>query len=88
MDCASGLMGHLIASLPPDQRAERYRHLAAKTITMAQAESNPDRRTEYLTLAAGWHSLAVEAERFLAGTAPDEIAVEDEQPEVMPRHPH
>ena len=88
MDCASGLMGHLIASLPPSQRSERYRHLAAKTITMAQAETNPDRRTEYLTLAAGWHSLALEAERLLARSAPEEVPEEDEYSEVVPRHPH
>ena len=81
-------MGHLIASLPPDKRAERYRHFAAQTITLAQAETNPERRTEYLTLAAGWHSLALEAERFLAGTTPDEVAGEYGHSEVMPRHPH
>ncbi len=81
-------MGHLIASLPPNQRAKRYRHYAAETIIMAQAETNPDRRTEYLTLAECWHSLAVEAERPLAGLAPDEETGDDEHSEVMPRHPH
>jgi hypothetical protein len=88
MNRVSGLMSHLIASLSPNQRAERYRHYAAETITMAQVETNPDRRTEYLTLAASWHSLAVEAERLSAGLSPDEATDGDEHSEETACKPH
>ena len=74
-------MSHLIASLPPEQRAERYRQFAAQAVTMAQAESNPEQRAELLTVAAGWHSLAVEAERSLSGPGSRGCLSEDEPAE-------
>jgi hypothetical protein len=65
-------VGQLLASLPPDQRAERYREFAAQAIIRAQHAANTDERAEHLTMAAGWHTLAVEAERLIATANPGE----------------
>ena len=60
----------MLASLPLEQRAERYRQLAAQAVTKAQEETDPDRRAEFLTKASGWHAMAVEAERYLSRIIP------------------
>lgn len=73
MDRMSGPMGRLLAALPLEQRAERYRQFAAAAVTKAQESTDPDRKTEYLTMAAGWHSLAVEAEHSLGIAIPSVI---------------
>ena len=58
-------VGQLLASLPPEERAERYRQFAAQAMIKATETANSDQRTEYLTMASGWHALAVESERAL-----------------------
>ena len=73
-------MGQLLASLPPEQRAERYRQFAAHAVTKAQETTDPERRADYLTMASGWHAMAVEAERYLGESLPGEHFTVD-QPE-------
>lgn len=63
MDRMGGPMGLVLAALPPEQRAERYREFAAAAMRKAQETTDPDRHAEYLAMALGWHCLAVEAER-------------------------
>jgi hypothetical protein len=69
MDGESAPVGQMFASLSPEKRAERYRQFAAKTMEKAQAATSAESHAEYLTMAAGWHTLAVEAER-MAGNDP------------------
>ena len=80
-------MGQLLASLPPDERAERYREFAAQAIMRAQDAASADERAEHLTMAAGWHTLAVEVERLLATVNPGE-AVSPERDQSAPRDSH
>jgi hypothetical protein len=61
----SGPVGRLLASLPPAERAERYREFANDAMQKAQTAVNSEHRIEYLTMAAGWHSLASEIERLM-----------------------
>ena len=74
-------MGKLLASLPLEQRAERYRQLAAQAVIKAREETDPGLRAEYLTMASGWHAMAVEAERKL-GRAISGDAVNLDQPKA------
>jgi hypothetical protein len=83
MDRMGGPMGRLLASLPLEQRAERYRQLAAATMRKARGMADADRRGKYLIMAIGWHALAVEAERSLGKVVPNEIAGSD-QDEAAP----
>jgi len=76
-------MGQLLASLPPEQRAERYRQFAAHAVTKAQETTDPERRADYLTMASGWHAMAVEAERYVRGAIPGED-INLDQDEVAP----
>ena len=58
-------MGRLLSSLPPAERAECYRQFARSAVRKAQAVTDEEYRAEYLTMASGWHSLALEIERSL-----------------------
>lgn len=87
MDRVSGRVGQLLASLPPEQRAERYRQFASQAVVKSQEATDPDRKAEYLTMASGWHTLAVEAERSLGGVIPGETISLDHveaSPDDMP----
>ena len=77
MDRLDRPMGQLLASLPPEQRAERYRQFAAHAVTKAQETTDPERRADYLTMASGWHAVALEAERLVDGA----ITGEDVSPD-------
>ena len=55
-------VGQALDSLPPKQRAERYRQFASDVMQKAQAAQHPDQKTEYLAMASGWHAMAVESE--------------------------
>ena len=72
MDRVGRPVGQLLASLPIEQRAERYRQFAAHAVIRAQETTDPDQRAEYLTMASGWHAMAVEAERYLGLAIPGE----------------
>jgi hypothetical protein len=61
----SGPVGRMLASLPPAERAERYREFANEAMQKAQAAADSEHRIEYLTMAAGWHSLASAIERSM-----------------------
>jgi hypothetical protein len=73
-------MGRSVESLPPEKRAEHYRELANEAIRKAQKTPAPERRTEFLALAGGWHSMAIEAERLVA----KQVSPEVDQPKVNP----
>lgn len=66
----SGLLGQLLAKLPIEERAQRYREMAAQILGKAHGEPDPDRRAEYIAMASGWHTLAQEAERFFGADQP------------------
>jgi hypothetical protein len=72
MDSAGAPVGQLLSSLPLEERIERYRQFAAQFVAKALEESDADRRAEYIAMAAGWHSMAQEAERYLAPGFPPE----------------
>ena len=84
MNGKSAPMGQLLASLPPEQRAERYRQFANDAMKKAQDSKDPDRRAEFLTLASGWHAMAVEAERAV----PSSPLNESDQPQHRTRTPN
>src|SRR5258708_20686482 len=64
-------------SLPSDQRAERYRQVASEAIQKAKETRDPERRAEYLMMAASWHNLAVETERAVRNEVLAEFAQSD-----------
>jgi hypothetical protein len=53
----------VIASLPPSERAKRYRELATFARRNAQAALSREARMSYLTLASQWERLAELAEQ-------------------------
>jgi len=87
MDFPGRPVGQLLASLPPHERAERYRQFAAQAVAKAQETSDPDQRAEYLTMAAGWHGLAVESERLVDRAIPGETVSPDHD-QAAPKDSH
>ena len=73
----SGPVGRLLASLPPAERAERYREFANEAMQKAQAAADSEHRIEYLTMAAGWHGLASEIERSMGIESQDDETSSD-----------
>jgi hypothetical protein len=73
----SELLGRSFESLPPEERAEDYRQFASEAMRKARDAQDPDRRAEYLAMASGWHTMAVDAERAIRS----EIAAEFALPE-------
>lgn len=59
-------LSRLLESLPMAERARHYRQLAHEALKNAAGAAEGDLRTGYLTMAAGWHSLATEIERATA----------------------
>ena len=72
-----GPVGRLLASLPVEQRAERYRQYAAQALIRSKASTDPAQQAEYIAMAAGWQALAVEAERSSVAPLPGEIVIQD-----------
>ena len=70
-------MGQLLASLPPEQRAGRYREFGAIAVLQSHETTDPVLQDEYLTMASGWHAVALEAERLVDGA----ITGEDVSPD-------
>ena len=70
-------MGQALASLPADQRAEQHRQYGAEALIKSQAATDPAQQAEYLTVAAGWQALAVEAKRSLVAPLPGEFVSRD-----------
>ena len=48
--------------LPAGERARRYREFAAAAFGQAGTAETEELRAEYLSMAAGWHSMAFELE--------------------------
>lgn len=61
----SKTLGQSLESLKPEQRAERYRQFAEDALKRAAAAAGPDQRSEYIAMAASWHTMAMEAEKNL-----------------------
>lgn len=59
----SKTLGQSLESLSPPQRAERYRQFAEDALRRAAEAGGPDQRSEYIAMAAGWHTMALEAEK-------------------------
>lgn len=87
MDSLGRPVGQLLASLPLEERAERYRQFGAEAVKKAQEATDPDRRAEYLTMASGWHAMAVEAERYIGKALPGE-GVSPDHDHVTPEDSH
>jgi hypothetical protein len=64
-------MAEFFGELPPRERVKRYRLLAAEAYARAQGAADATSRAQYLTIANGWHALAVEAEHAAELTLPD-----------------
>ena len=57
-------------SLPPNERAARYRQKANEQVQLAAGADTPDIRASSLELAAMWMRLAEAAERGVVESAP------------------
>jgi hypothetical protein len=62
-------LGQSLRSLSPEQRAERYREFADAAFLKAQHTKHQEHRAEYLSMAAAWHTMAMEIEQIV-GNAP------------------
>jgi hypothetical protein len=62
-------MGRSIESLPVDIRARHYRDSAAEAFRLAEKADNPGLRAAYLSVATGWHSMALELEFLLKSSS-------------------
>lgn len=56
-------MGRSIELLPPEQRLEYYRQMAAHSLHLAQASGSDDAKAHYIDSAARWSALATEVQR-------------------------
>ena len=56
-------------SLPPLERARRYREFARDTLRLSELAARPDLKATYLSLTACWTSLAREAENAVQRAA-------------------
>ncbi len=55
-------MGRAIDSLTIEERTQQYRERAEEALRLAEAASNENLRASYLSIACGWHALALELE--------------------------
>lgn len=60
---ASRNSGQPLESASEKERLTRYRQFAEEALEKAREAGNADLRAGFLTMAAGWHSLAYEIER-------------------------
>lgn len=75
-------LGQLLESLPLAQRLLRYRQLSQEALQKATDIQDEATRAGYLSMAAGWHTLATEIERLREHHAPAEIhPLEETSPE-------
>ena len=58
-------VGQSCESLPPKQRAHRYREMADAAFHRARDATDPERQAEYLGVAMGWHAMALDIEAHL-----------------------
>jgi hypothetical protein len=58
-------MGHLIESLPPEERITHYRAMACEVQYLANEAQFDEVRTQFLKLAESWTSVADKMERHL-----------------------
>jgi hypothetical protein len=56
-------LGQSLGSLPQERRAQRYREFADEAFRRACATADDEVRTNYLSMATRWHTLATEMER-------------------------
>jgi hypothetical protein len=69
---ASVPVGRLLETLPLEQRAQRYREFAQEALRRASNTHDSDMRRGFLSMAAGWYTLAEEIERTAARATPGE----------------
>jgi hypothetical protein len=65
-------LGQLLESLPLTQRLLRYRQLSQEALQKATNIQDEATRAGYLSMAAGWHTLATEIERLREHHAPED----------------
>lgn len=64
-----------VETLPPEQRAQRYRDMADGAFLTAQRTDKPELKAEYLALAMSWHAIAQELEEDLGNLAQVEASL-------------
>ena len=82
----SKTLGQSLESLPSGQRAERYRQFAQDALKRAAEAAAPDQRAEYIAMAAGWHTMALEAEK--SAIADGQIARKPRARTARQKEPH
>jgi hypothetical protein len=55
-------LGFLLAAMPPEERARRYRQMAADAFRLAASTNDMALKAGHLSLASGWQVLAIEIE--------------------------
>jgi hypothetical protein len=58
-------LGQSLSSLPLEDRARLYRQFAADAIRRSEQSARQELRAGHLSMAAGWHALALEVEDSL-----------------------
>jgi hypothetical protein len=58
-------LGQSLSSLPLEHRARLYRQFAADAIRRSEQSARQELRAGHLSMAAGWHALALEVEDSL-----------------------
>jgi hypothetical protein len=71
-------LGQLLESLPLAERLLRYRQLSQEALQKATNIQDEASRAGYLSMAAGWHTLATEIERLREHRAPGEVRPPEE----------
>ena len=61
-------MGQSLSSLPLEHRARLYRQFAAEAIRRSEQSGRQELRAGHLSMAAGWHALALDVEESLGLT--------------------
>jgi hypothetical protein len=69
----SFVVGRAFDSLPPLDRAQRYRQMAEAAYLLAADAPTPQAKAAHLDFATGWHDLAATLERDLGAEATEAI---------------
>jgi hypothetical protein len=59
-------MGQDFDALPLEVRAQHYRFMAEEALRASANSHSEETRTEFLSIARGWHMLALQVEMTLA----------------------
>jgi hypothetical protein len=63
-------MGQDFDTLPFEVRAQHYRYMAEEALRASSNAQSDGSRTEFLSIARGWHMLALQVEMTIARSEP------------------